>query len=200
MIEGVWEPTGQRLQSCSEEISRISGLVAELEKLAQIENENLNLRKTRIDLKGLAQTVVGTFESEAAKKAVSIFVDGGESFVYADKDRIHQVLANLLSNAVKYTPENGHVRVEVKDTPEGGVFTVEDDGVGISEEELPFIFERFYRTDKSRNRKSGGSGIGLTIAKSIVTAHGGKIEATSEVNIGSKFLVFLPKKISKKEA
>jgi signal transduction histidine kinase len=200
IIEGVWEPTVQRLQSCSDEISRISGLVSELEKLAQIENENLNLRKTQTDLKELAQTVVGTFESEAAKKDISILVDGGESFAYADKDRIHQVLANLLSNAIKYTPENGHVRVEIKDTPEGGVFTVEDDGVGISKEELPLIFERFYRTDKSRNRKSGGSGIGLTIAKSIVTAHGGKIEVTSEVNIGSKFLVFLPKKIGKNEA
>ena len=193
MTEGVWEPTPQRLQSCYEEIARISGLVAELEKLAQVESDNLNLKKATVNLLELARTVSGTFESESVKKSVALLVNGEASAVFADKDRLHQVMANLLSNAIKYTPENGHIRVTVKDTPENGILTVEDDGIGIPEEEFPLIFERFYRTDKSRNRKTGGAGIGLAIVKSIVSAHGGKIEAESKANHGSRFTILLPK-------
>jgi signal transduction histidine kinase len=85
------------------------------------------------------------------------------------------------------------VRITVKDTPENGAVIVEDNGIGIPKEELPLIFERFYRTDQSRNRKTGGAGIGLTIAKSIVDAHGGRINVESEVGRGSRFTVTLPK-------
>ena len=193
MMEGVWQPTPERLKGCYEEIGRISGLVAELEKLAQVENDNLQLKNEPMDLLQLAGTVSDNFESETAKKKITLIVEGEGTVVFADKDRIHQVISNLLSNAIKYTPENGHIRVAVKELPESGVITIEDDGIGISPEELPLIFERFYRIDKSRNRQTGGAGIGLTIAKSIVSAHGGTIEAESKVNCGSRFTVTLPK-------
>jgi signal transduction histidine kinase len=100
--------------------------------------------------------------------------------VNADKDRLHQVLTNLLSNAIKCTPEHGEIRIFVKDEGQNGVVVVEDNGIGVAEQDLPFLFERFYRTDQSRNRSTGGAGIGLTIAKSIVTAHGGTITAESK--------------------
>ncbi|MDR0653129.1 MAG: HAMP domain-containing histidine kinase [Synergistaceae bacterium] len=193
MIESVWEPTARRLQSCYDEISRISELVAGLERLEQMENENLSLNKMPVDLLELARSVAGTFESEGIKKNVSIHVSGEAAIVLGDRGRLHQVLSNLLSNAIKYTPDGGHVRVAVNDTPNGGVIVVEDNGIGIPENELPLIFERFYRTDKSRNRKTGGAGIGLTIAKSIVLAHGGKIEVESASGTGSRFTISLPK-------
>ena len=193
IIEGVWEATPGRLQSCYEEIGRITGLVADLERLAQVENENLTLQKTPLDLLALAGQVVGNFQSEAAKKKITVFVGGEVSVITADRDRLHQVIANLLSNAIKYTPENGQVRITVKDTPENGEVIVEDNGIGIPKAELPLIFERFYRTDQSRSRKTGGAGIGLTITKSIVDAHGGRIYVESEVGQGSRFTVTLPK-------
>ena len=166
----------------------------DLEKLAQVESDNLKLEKAPVDLLELADTAGGNFESQSAAKNIALEVTGEPSVVEADGDRLHQVIANLLSNAVKYTSENGHVSVTVRDTPENGVLTVEDDGIGIPRDELPLIFERFYRTDKSRDRKTGGAGIGLTIAKSIITAHNGKIEAASEAGRGSRFIVTLPKR------
>jgi len=193
MIEGLWEITPQRLQSCYEEIGRITGLVVDLEQLAKVENENLRLTKTDVDLLELAVTVAGNFETESAKKNIGVSVDGTRTQVNADKDRLNQVLSNLLSNAIKYTPENGEIHVNVKDMGENGIIVIEDNGIGIPEKDLPFIFERFYRTDKSRNRSTGGAGIGLTIAKSIVTAHGGTIKAESNDGQGSRFTVVLPK-------
>jgi signal transduction histidine kinase len=193
MIEGIWEITPQRIQSCYEEIGRISGLVTDLEQLAKVENENLRLVKADMDLLELAKTVAVNFESESEKKRLTVLIDGTESHVSADKDRMNQVLANLLSNAIKFTLENGEIHVTVKDTAQSGILIMEDNGVGIPEKDLPFIFERFYRTDKSRNRSTGGAGIGLAIAKSIVTAHGGTITAESEGGKGSRFTVILPK-------
>ncbi|MDR1131230.1 MAG: HAMP domain-containing protein [Oscillospiraceae bacterium] len=193
MIEGLWEITPQRLQSCYEEIGRISGLVADLEQLAKVENENLRLKKSDVDLRTLINTVVGNFETESAKKNLSVSVDGTETHVNADKDRLNQVFANLLSNAIKYTPENGKIHVSIRDMDKNGVVMIEDSGIGIPEKDLPFIFERFYRADKSRSRSTGGAGIGLTIVKSIVSAHGGTIMAGQGGGQGSRFTVTLPK-------
>ncbi|MDR0518793.1 MAG: HAMP domain-containing protein [Clostridiales Family XIII bacterium] len=193
MIDGVWEPTKERLQSCFDEIGRITGLVEEIEKLGQIEADNLSLDKSPTDLLELAGAAFHAFESEGAKKGIAMDVSGESSIVPADRDRMRQVLANLLSNAIKYTPQNGQVRITVEDTPQSGVLVIEDSGIGIHAEDIPLIFERFYRTDKSRNRGTGGAGIGLTIAKSIVEAHGGSIEVESKPGKGSRFVVILGK-------
>lgn len=195
IIDGVWEPTPERLQGCYEEIGRITGLVVDLERLAKVENENLKLEKADMDLLELARTVAGNFESESQKKNIALKVEGTESHVNADKDRLNQVLANLLSNAIKYTPENGEIRVTVQNTDKNSIVAVKDNGIGIPKRDLPFIFERFYRTDVSRNRSTGGAGIGLVIVKSIVNAHGGTIEADSHPEQGSCFTVTLPKEV-----
>ena len=195
MIEGIWEATPERLQSCQEEIKRLRSLVADLQRLANIEDGNLKLSKTRVDLQEIAQTAVRNLESEGMKKQISLSVSGSPAYADADRERIIQVAMNLLSNALRYTPQNGHIEVETLETEAESILRVKDNGIGIPEQELPYIFERFYRTDKSRNRKTGGTGIGLTIAKSIVESHGGKITVESTVGEGSSFTVLLPKQI-----
>lgn len=120
----------------------------------------------------------------------------GESCVVpGDEGRLRQVVSNLLSNAVKYTGAGGHIRITLKNTPKCGILTVEDNGIGIPESDLALIFERFYRTDRSRSRKTGGVGIGLTIVKAIVTAHGGQVTAENRPEGGSRFVVSLPKSL-----
>jgi signal transduction histidine kinase len=194
MTEGLWEPTPERLQSCHEEIKRLGVLVADLERLAKIEDGNLQLAKTTTDLYEIVQTAVHNLEPKAMEKELSLSVEGSSVSIEADRERIIQVVMNLLNNAILYTPAKGHIHAKVWKEGQSGRIRVEDDGIGIPEDELPFIFERFYRTDKSRNRKTGGTGIGLTIAKSIVEAHGGKIEVTSAQGVGSCFTVILPEK------
>ena len=194
MIDGLWDITPQRLQSCNEEISRISGLVTDLEQLAKVENENLCLNKDDVDLLELARIVAGNFEMESMKKNITITVEGPNAIVFADKDRLNQVLTNLVSNAIKYTFESGKISVVIQDTENEGIISVQDNGIGIPEKDLPYIFERFYRTDLSRNRATGGAGIGLTIVKSIVTAHGGTVKAESDQGKGSRFTVQIPKR------
>lgn len=192
MIEGIWEPATQRLQSCREEVLRLGSIVGDLEQLARVENQNLKLDLILTDVWEVVQSVAPAWEAEARKQNIKFSVSGSKAIVPADKDRLAQVVMNLLSNAVKYTPENGEIDVSVFTTEQSAVLEIRDSGIGIPEGELPFIFERFYRTDKSRNRKSGGAGIGLAIVKSIVTAHGGTITVESKNGGGSKFTVKLP--------
>lgn len=192
LIEGVWEPSRERLQSCYDEMTRISNLVSDLEKLAKLENDNLKLNITEFNLRELSARILSNFETELKAKNQQAFVCGNCSDIYADRDRISQVLINLLSNAVKYTPPGGEIKIILSETDNSTVMKVEDNGTGIAGDELPFIFERFYRADKSRNRKTGGTGIGLTIVKSIVAAHGGTVSAESRLNEGSCFTVTLP--------
>lgn len=113
--------------------------------------------------------------------------------IKVDKDRIIQVLTNLVGNALQYTPSGGKVTIFVRREPSDLLFSVMDSGIGISADQIPLIFNRFYRTDKSRTRTSGGSGIGLTIAKALVKAHGGKIWAESMgEGQGSTFSFLIP--------
>ena len=193
MISGMWETTPERLQACHEEIQRLSRLVASLQQLARVEDENLKLKTTQVDLLDVAAAAKANMAAEAAKKNLSLTVEGDGAWVCADREQMVQVAMNLLSNAIKYTSEGGHVRIEVERGPRDGMLRVKDDGIGISKQDLPLIFQRFYRADKSRSRKTGGAGIGLTISAAIVAAHGGTITAESETDQGSCFTVSLPR-------
>ena len=117
---------------------------------------------------------------------------GEKLIIEADQDRVFQVITNLLSNAIKYTNEEDKIIIKLYRKAEYLVCEIIDTGIGIPHEEIPYIFERFYRADKSRNRKTGGAGIGLAIAKSIVEAHDGSIEINSQLGKGSSFKVTLP--------
>lgn len=193
MMLGIWEPTLERLNSCHEEILRITGIVKDLEYLARVEGEPVSLKKSVFDLQEIAVSVNESLAVEMQAKRQNSRIIGGRVMVNADKDRMTQVVFNLCSNAVKYTPENGQITVRLAETEAEAVLSVEDTGIGIPEQETEYIFERFYRTEKSRSRKSGGAGIGLAIAKNIVEAHGGTIEVQSREGIGSIFRVYLPK-------
>ncbi len=191
MIDGIWKPDQARLTSCHEETLRISKLVGDLEKLTRYEGENLVLDKKHFDLSNLLKRIAMNFEGQFRKKGLTLEFSPRELWIDADEDKISQVFINLLSNALKYTAAGGTVSIDMSGTGEASV-TIRDTGLGISEEDLPYIFERFYRTDKSRSRLTGGSGIGLTIAKSIVDAHHGSISVESKPNEGSTFTVSLP--------
>lgn len=193
ILEGVWEPTRERLESCYDEMTRLSSLVSDLENLAKVESENLKLNLTEVSLRELTEKTLGSYEKEFNDRSLTVKLEGNCSLVIADRDRISQVIINLLSNAVKYTPAGGEIGITLSDAEDAVVFSIRDNGSGIPEEELPYIFERFYRADKSRNRNTGGAGIGLAIVKSIVTAHGGTIDVDSMLNEGSNFMFKLPK-------
>jgi len=193
MMDGMWEVTPERLNSCYEEVDRIGRLINDLEKLSRIESEGFHLSKKTVDLRAVLETTVSGFFNELNRKELTVEITGSLSVVSADPDRLRQVATNLLSNAVKYTKEGSLLTFHVFETENEAGFSLTDRGVGIPQEELPYIFERFYRADKSRNRTTGGSGIGLTIVKSIVEAHGGRVEVDSVVGTGSTFTVTIPK-------
>ncbi|MDR2072379.1 MAG: two-component sensor histidine kinase [Spirochaetaceae bacterium] len=210
MIDGVYTPDREHLESCHEEIMRLSSLVADLNILANLEgplrepgevlagpgegekSRNLprggpaGLNKTNFDLARLVQAAAEQFVPAVREKGINLHLDLRESPVIADYDRLKQVFINLLSNAVKYT-DRGSVCVAVTGAKTPGAVwdvTVADTGIGIPEKDLPHIFERFYRSDKSRSRSTGGAGIGLAIAAAIVRAHGGTITAESPCGEG----------------
>lgn len=193
MIDGIWEADRERLISCHEEITRISKMVGDLEKLIKYENETLTLEKEVFDISELTKRLIQNFESQFMNKNIEINFDGSAIKINADKDKISQVIVNLLSNALKYTPVGGKVYLYYGQTEDKIKLSVKDNGPGIPESDLPYIFERFYRADKSRNRLTGGAGIGLSISKAIVNAHGGSIMVQSTIGSGSEFTVVLPK-------
>lgn len=191
MIDGVWQPTPERLEGLQEEVARLTGLVSDLEALADAESGDRKLEIAPVELSAVAREAGRKFELELSRKNLAFAVRGA-AWAMGDRARLHQVLSNLIGNAVKYTPEGGHIRAFAHPEGDKAVVEVEDDGIGIPKEALPLVFERFYRVDSSRSRRTGGAGIGLAIVKSIVRAHGGSVEAVSGEGRGSRFIVRLP--------
>lgn len=196
MIDGVWEPTKERIECCYEEVVRLKGLVGSLEKLAKYEADNIILNRSSFNISELINKININFQGMALTKNIKIVTSVEDFTLCADKDKISQVLINVISNAIKYTEDNGNILIKSYSLNNVGVVEIKDSGIGISKEDLPFIFERFYRADKSRNRFTGGAGIGLAITKSIVEAHNGSIKVESEVGKGTKFTILLPNNIS----
>ncbi len=186
LTDGIWEATPQRLADCSSEIQQLSKLVTDLSLLTDIEWQYVKLHKTDFDLSELLRTTAEQFHGAALQKGIPIILDLQPETVYADYDRIRQVFVNILSNALKYT-DIGSITIRNS----GRETDISDTGIGIASGELPHIFERFYRADKSRARTTGGTGIGLTIAFALVKAHGGDIRVESSPGRGSTFRVFL---------
>lgn len=193
MIDGVWEPDTARLESCHEETARLSRLVGDLENLSRYEKENLQLDLKPINLSALLGRIVANFENQFKQKNIRLEYNSAELYAEADEDKLIQVFINLVSNALKYTNEGGAVGISMIEYDCMAEVRVSDSGIGIPAEDLKHIFERFYRTDKSRSRMTGGSGIGLTIAKAIIDAHHGSISVESTLNAGSVFVVRIPK-------
>ncbi len=182
LLDGVIKPSTQTFSLILNETSRLQRLIEDLELLSRVEAGQLPVVARRTDLEEVLQGVVAQFEPVFAANHVTLNleVESNLPHVWADPDRINQVLINILSNAYRYTPSEGRVLVRAAYQDQMVVVAVRDTGVGISAEHLPHVFERFYRVDKSRARQSGGSGIGLAIARHLVYAQGGEIWAESE--------------------
>lgn len=194
MIDGILEVTPQRLENCRAEILRLSRMTSQINKLVEIDNNNLLLNKERFNFGDLLNQNVSAFECELYEKGLTMELNAPSCELNADRDKISQVIVNLLSNAIKYTNTGGRIHVSIVNYTDRIVFTVADTGEGIDEQDIPYIFEYLYRTDRSRARGTGGSGIGLSVVKAIVTAHEGQIEVKSKLGLGSEFIVTFPKK------
>lgn len=192
--DGIWEATPDKLNILSKEVSRLIKLVEELKYLADIENHHLELNIKRINLSILLQEVADSFKYEFLTKGIALRTSiTSEVLVEADQDKLKQVFINLLSNALKFTNKGGIADVNLTTDKDNALVAIKDTGIGIEVKDIPYIFERFYRSDISRNRKSGGAGIGLTIVETLVEAHSGKVYVESKPGEGSVFTVLLPK-------
>jgi signal transduction histidine kinase len=195
LIDGVLPADQKTFQQIYLEADRLQHLVSDLLELSRVESGNIELERKNISPKDLVETLVSRLGRQFEEKGVQLNLQVPEVLpqVYVDEDRIGQVLINLVGNALQYTPEGGKVTISALRVGNEVEFSVTDTGIGIAPEHMPNLFTRFYRVDKSRARPMGGSGIGLTIAKHLVEAHGGHIWASSAgLGQGSTFSFTLP--------
>ncbi len=192
--DGVIKPDVSAIRSLNEETTLLSRLVEDLQELSLAEAGELKLVCQAENISELIKQTVAGVQAQATEKGLSVSVNLPDKLplVNVDSHRFRQVLHNLLENAVAHTARGDAITVTAEQKDNYLEVAVTDTGEGIPAEDLPNIFERFYRVDKSRTRATGGSGLGLTIAKRLVEAHGGKIEAHSEPGKGSRFLFTLP--------
>ncbi|AGX43305.1 sensor histidine kinase [Clostridium saccharobutylicum] len=192
-IDGIWEPTNERFETFYNEIDRLTKMVNNLRDLAKFEQININLNKSKVNLSNELGKVVDTYEPLYIKKNYELTsIITPEIKANIDIDKFKQIMNNLLSNSYKHLRSNGKVKVVLKKENNSIIIKIIDNGIGIPDKDIPYIFERFYRSDLSRNKNTGGSGIGLTITKAFVEAHGGKIYLESTVNKGTTFTLEFP--------
>lgn len=177
-----------------EEAERLNRLINDLLSLSRIESREMKLQLEPLELGPEIKQIVDKIKPRFQKKdlALGVTAPGHPVVALADRDRLEQVLLNLLENSLMYTPSGGRVEVGVQESEGMVVVSVSDTGIGIPPDDLPRIFERFYRVDRARSRKLGGTGLGLAIVKHIVEAHGGRVWVESEVGKGSTFYFTLP--------
>lgn len=177
-----------------DEILRLKKLVADLQQLSLAESNHLQLNLASTNLVTFCEEIVNQLSVEAGEKRIKLtYSHQQNSLVCAiDTHRMTQVVINLLWNAIRYTPEDGVIQVQVFSSGEDAHITIQDSGIGIAPDQLPKLFQRFYRTDEARNRVSGGTGLGLAIAWEYVRLHGGKIKVDSELKKGTTFCILLP--------
>ena len=193
--DGVFPAEPATFHDVEREVGRLQRLVTDLEELSRAEAGQIVLEPQRISANSLVRLVAQQLRPQFEDKEVNLMVELSEApaEVEVDRGRMTQVLLNLLGNALQYSAAGGVVRLLVTRQPDTVIISVQDNGIGIAPEHLPYIFERFYRVDKSRSRAGGGSGIGLTISKYLVESHGGRLTATSQgEGHGSQFTVYLP--------
>lgn len=182
------------LMDIDQEVDRLNGIIDSLLYLVNLEKKELELKYGLTQVNLLVKKVVNQLKPLADQKNIHIEVHDQEKiWATVDKSKLHQCLSNLIGNAIKYNNEGGMVLVQVINNKNTFVIEVIDNGFGIKEESLPFVFDRFYRTDKARDRKSGGTGLGLSIVQQIVHLHQGDIRIDSVINEGTKVTIEIPK-------
>lgn len=181
------------LKDIDTEVDRLNRIVNSLLYLVDLDKEKIELKYQITYVNYLIERVIKNLAPIAQKKEINLqFIESEKIQIELDQFKIQQALINIIGNALKYTPDGGEVRVELYSKHDEIVIKVEDNGIGIPKEELPFIFDRFYRVDKARSRKSGGTGLGLAITQQIIGLHQGRIEVESEEDKGTKVYVILP--------
>jgi len=195
LVDGIIQPTQDRLSGIYKEVLRVNRLVGDLTQLTKYENKSEILNLTTFNLTDLIYTIKISLESKAKNQELDLLVDSSVQDIVGDSDKLSQVLVNLVSNSIKYSRKGGTILLSSFENETDIIIRVKDEGLGIPTEDLPFIFERFYRVDQSRDKETGGAGIGLTITKEIVEAHGGKITIDSNPGHGTDVVVSLPKRI-----
>jgi two-component system sensor histidine kinase BaeS len=194
MIDGIYDVDMEWLQQIYEELIRLTRLMNDMEKLSEAEAARFTVHVKRHNMMVLAQGVYRNFQQMAKGKGVRLDFMQTNVPCYAevDRDKMIQVISNVVSNAIKYTDMGGKVTLGIDWTTDYTVIYCRDTGIGISTEDLPYVFNRLYRVDKSRSRFSGGVGLGLSIVKALVEAHNGKVEVESKLNSGSLFRIIIP--------
>src|SRR5699024_1554614 len=178
-----------------EEGKRLQLLIEDLLILSRLEQDEFQLHVSNVNISEVLEDVVPLIKQQAEQNEINfhVSIDKNPSIV-ADSQKLKQILINLLANAVSYTPTNGTVQLRIDEAKDQLRIRVSDTGIGIDKEDIPRIFERFYRVDKARSRDTGGTGLGLAITKHIVEVHKGTIKVESELNKGTTFTVLLPKR------
>ena len=195
LLDKVWQPTEKMLTSFYEEIERLIKLVEGLSNIAKLEQTTLSLNKLKFNLSLELEEIVTSFKPLYENSGLKIYSNLTPNVdILMDKDKLKQVMYNLLSNSLKYSKINGEVLLTLRSINDSIIIEVKDNGIGIPKKDSPFIFERFYRSDESRDKNTGGVGIGLTIVKAIVEAHSGTINVISALGEGSTFVLTFPKK------
>ena len=192
--DGLAKPEPAVIDSLHEEAMFLGRLVDDLQELALADAGQLNLSRQPVSINDEIAAAVNALQMVSSQRQITISFERGENLptINVDARRIGQVLRNLISNAIAHTPEGGRVEVRSRLMASNIEISVQDNGEGIAQKHLSFIFERFYRTDASRNRKTGGAGLGLAIVKQLIIAHGGQIAVHSEPDLGSTFTFNLP--------
>ncbi|MBK9780988.1 MAG: HAMP domain-containing protein [Anaerolineales bacterium] len=193
IIDGIYAENGPQVSTALEQTYLLERLVDDLRLLTLAEKRQLVFDKTNVDVGNLIATVIDMLSAQAQEKNISLVLSerSGNLTAQLDPQRFEQVLSNLIGNALRYVPDGGRVWVTANETAEGLSVTVNDNGLGIPEEDLPFIFDRFWRKEKSRSRASGGTGLGLAISKQLIEAQGGRIEARNLPEGGLQILISL---------
>lgn len=192
--EGVKQPNEEVVLKLTDEVYRLKRLVNDLQQLSLADAGKLPLHKHPVRIKELIERICENFQWMADEKRIVLRNDQIPDNVWLeiDSDRITQVIVNLVGNALRHTPDHGLVEITGDEADDSFIIKVTDNGPGIPEDRLPFIFERFYKGDPSRSRSESGTGLGLSIAKGYVVAHGGSISVDSAINKGTTFTVELP--------
>ena len=184
------------LKRAEKSVDRLTYIIKDLDLITQLESSTLKLQITSFDIVKLAEEIIEDLEISASKKNIKIIFNkiyDNEILVDADRNRIEQVLTNLIINSINYGSEKGTTEISFESDEENIMIKVNDNGEGISEENMPRLFQRFFRVDISRSRSQGGSGLGLAIVKHIIDAHNENIYVQSTVGIGSEFSFSLKK-------
>ena len=195
IADGILEPSPERLEMCLNEMKRLGDLIQNVEALTRLEGESLEIHTEKTDMKNFLEPVIESFKPVFEKAEINFSAElENNLYCEIDKNKFRHVIDNLLSNALRYTNKNGNVKIKLYKLENKIFIEVSDTGIGISEKDLPNIFERFYRADESRTRVTGGSGVGLAIVKAAVEAHKGTITAQSVKGKGSIFKIQLEMK------